>query len=308
LNSSSLSDSLTGDQINHILWISSSTEFKIASIYVHRNLFDLAEDYCQRALPHARLYEGEEEEKADLLCRALSAYANLQDRQGKYTAAVAFAKEAYNYVAVVYNPVHPEVQTAACTLIEYLLNKGDLYDAERFSQATLDSLKDPANKVDQQSERVARGNFNLANVIYQQNGDLVKAEMLAKESLRIRTRIFHNDHICVGYSTGLLASVLQSQGNLSNEKKELFERSLAISIKNFGPDGFNTAKDYTNLGVFYHQLAASSQQTGETRKEHMRLSQSNYEEAVRIYTKTFSLDHPKTIHATLRILSELPEA
>jgi hypothetical protein len=64
--------------------------------------------------------------------------------------------------------VHPKVQEAAGTLIECLINKGDLYNAERFAEATLDSLKDPANGLDQESEEVAKGYYNLANVIVQQ--------------------------------------------------------------------------------------------------------------------------------------------
>jgi hypothetical protein len=41
--------------------------------------------------------------------------------QGDYTNAVLFAEEAYNVVAMAYNPVQPEVQTAAGELIECLL-------------------------------------------------------------------------------------------------------------------------------------------------------------------------------------------
>jgi hypothetical protein len=48
-------------------------------------------------------------------------------------------------VVINYNPVHPDVQKAAGALIECLIHKGDLYDAERYSQMTFDSLKDPAN-------------------------------------------------------------------------------------------------------------------------------------------------------------------
>jgi hypothetical protein len=178
-----------------------------------------------------------------------------------------------------------------------------LYNAERFAQATLDSLKDPANKVDQQSEEVARGYYNLANVIsLQEHGDLVKAEMLARESLRIFSRIFHS-HPCTGLSTGLLACILQSQGNLGNKTLELFKWSLAMDIENSGPDGMNTAGSNINLGRFYHQLA-ESQQTTEARLENLYLSQSNFKEAVRIHTKILGPDNPKTVDAS-SILSSI---
>jgi hypothetical protein len=297
LNSTSLRDSLTGDKINYILNISSTIECNTAFVHLHRNQFDLANSCCQRALSHARLYEGEEEVKTQLLCQALTVYGKLQADEGKYADAVASAEEAYDCLAVAYNPVHPEVQKAAGTLIEYLTHKGDMYNSERFAQATLDSLKDPANKVDQQSEEVARGYYNLANVINQQKGDLVKAEMLARESLRILIQLFDNNHPHVGISNGLLGNILQSQGNLGNETKELFERSLAINIKSDGPDGLNTAVANDNFGNFYEKKA-ESQQTAEIQKEYLHLSQSKYKEALRIYATTLGPDNPKTVQAS----------
>jgi hypothetical protein len=47
--------------------------------------------------------------------------------------------------------------------------------------------------------------------INEQMGDYVKAEMLVRESLRIRTRIFDAQHKLVGMSTGLLADILSAQ-------------------------------------------------------------------------------------------------
>jgi hypothetical protein len=140
-----------------------------------------------------------------------------------------FAEEAYSFVAVLYNPVHPKVLEAAGRLIECFRVKGDLYDAERFSQLTLESLKDPANGLDQESEAVAHGYNNYAFVIKEQSGDLVKAEMLAREALRIRVKLYNKDHYIVGYSTSLLANILALQGKLGCETMEFYERSL-ISI------------------------------------------------------------------------------
>jgi gamma-glutamylcyclotransferase (GGCT)/AIG2-like uncharacterized protein YtfP len=245
-------------------------------VHLHRNHFDLAENHCQRALSQARLYEGEEEMKTDLLCRALKVYGSLRVKQDKHDDAVAFAEEAYNCAAIAYNPVHLEVQRAAGILIDCLSRKGDLYNAERFAQATLDSLKDPANKVDQQSEEVARGYFDLANVIDEE--DCVKAEMLARESLHIATIISIQDTVLAFY----LAT------------KELLERWLAISIKNNGPDGISTAIANANLGRFYHEVS-KLQQLAEARKEHLHLSQTSYKEAVRIFTKILGPDNSRTI-------------
>jgi hypothetical protein len=50
-------------------------------------------------------------------------------RQDDYTDASTFAEEAYNCVAIAYNPVHQEVQAAAGNLIDCLIHLGNFYDA-----------------------------------------------------------------------------------------------------------------------------------------------------------------------------------
>jgi hypothetical protein len=146
------------------------------------------------------------------------------------------------------------VQKAASTLIECLTHKGDLFDAERFAQPTFDSLKDPANGLDQNSEEVAIEYYQLGNVIHEQNGDLVKAERLIGESLRIRNLVHGSDSLEVGHSTGILATILGSQNKGQSETKELLEGCLTIDIKYYGSDGGNTAVSYNNFGYFYYKL------------------------------------------------------
>jgi hypothetical protein len=110
LNSTSRIVNLNKSQINYILQILSQTEHTMASIHLRRNqYFDLAYDYCQCAVSHARLYEGVEEGKTDMLSTALRVSCDLQRTQGNYAAAVILAEESYNCVAITYNLVHPEV-------------------------------------------------------------------------------------------------------------------------------------------------------------------------------------------------------
>jgi tetratricopeptide (TPR) repeat protein len=286
-------DSLDKDQINRITFYFSQTECNIGMIHQHRNEFVLAEDHCQRALSYARMYGVEEEEKTHLLSSALNTLYALRRDQGNYIDALTFAEESYDCVAIAYNPVHPKVQEAASALIECLIAKGDFYDAERFSQATLDSLKDSANGLDQQSEAVAKGYHDLGHVIYNLKEDFAKAETLVRESLRIRTSLYDAYHTQVAMSAGLLASILQSQGNLGSETKELRERSLVSDTRHSGPEGINTAISNFNLGNFYH-LRADGSQTAEMRKENLLLSKSKYKEALRIYTKALGPDNPRT--------------
>jgi hypothetical protein len=299
-NSTSQIDSLDMDHTNSLLPLLSTTERNIGMIFRKRNELELAESYCQQALSHARLYEGTVEKKTDILCNVLRVLYDIRGTQFNFIDALPFAEEAYDLVAIAYNPVHPKVQEAAGTLIECLMHNGDLYNAERFAEASLDSLKDPANGLDQESEEVANGYYDLANVINEQEGDLVKAEMLARESLRIRTRVYGNDHVNVGHSCSLLARILTAQDNLGNETMDLFERSLANNTKNYGLDGINTAISNSNLGAFYHQLE-DTQQNAQKRKEYLRMSKSTFKEALRIYTRICGPDNPQTTEASSQL-------
>jgi hypothetical protein len=338
-NSSATINSMTKDQVNRISFLSALVENEIAIIYMYRSQFNLVETHCQRSLSYARLYEGTEDKKADLLCKALNTCYGLRRSEKDYADALIYAEEAYDCAAVAYNPVHPKVQNASSLLIECLTIQGDLCKAELYAQMTLDSLKDPQNGLDQlseavarghydlakvitdqrgdflkngldqQSEAVANGDYDLANVINQQKGDIVKAEKLARESLRIRVLIDSNSHL-VGSTADLLASILRIQAKLGSETKDMLEQSLANSIRDFGPDGTHTAPAHFNFGIYYRELA-EGQQTDREKKEILSLSEIKIKEALRIYTKIFGPNNPKTLQflselsITRRLLSEV---
>jgi hypothetical protein len=137
-------------------------------------------------------------------------------------------------------------------LIYILIKKGDLFDAERYAQVTNGNLRDKKNGINQESGAVAMGAYNLANVIFQQKGDLIKSEMLARESLRIESLINNSNHQSVGRACNLLAAILRAQGKYGDETRGLYERFLAISIRNNGPDGHNTAVGSYSLGIFHY--------------------------------------------------------
>jgi tetratricopeptide (TPR) repeat protein len=204
--------SLYEDQKVFVLKLLSGTERKICLIHNHRNEFREAEIHGQHAISYARVYQrlqGTEEDKTDLLGRALITFYALRMSQENYDDALIYIEEAYNCAAVTYNPVHLEVLKAAGYLITCLVLKHDYYNAERFAEVTLEAMKDLANGLDQQSEEIAIGYYNLANVIYQQKGDVVKCEMLGRESLRIRTLLHNDHHVHIGSSARLLALILQ---------------------------------------------------------------------------------------------------
>jgi hypothetical protein len=176
-----------------------------------------------------------------------------------------------------------------------MIKKGDLFDAERYAQVTYSNLRDKKNGMDQESEAVAEGTYNLANVIFAQKGDLIKAEELARESLRIRSII--NDRNDVRCSCRLLAHVLRAQGKLGDETRGLYERSLAICIRYEGPDGELAATGNEDLAKLHCQLV-DKQPTVDLKRTHISLAKSHIETALRIYFKIYGPTHPETIRTS----------
>jgi hypothetical protein len=261
---------------------------------------DLAEGHYQRCLAYSRRYGLEGEKKITDIFTALEAYCTLRQLQGDNSGGLIFAEEAYNLVVEAYDPVHPQVQEAAGIMINILIKQGDLFDAERYAQVTYGNLRDKKNGIDQGSEVVAVGAYNLANVIYRQKGDLIKAEVLARESLRIRTLIYGSDYYGVAVSCDLLAGILMTQGKLGDETRGLLERYLALSISNHGPDGKYAAVANSNLGSLCCRLAWK-ENTVDLKRMQFLLAKTHYVEALRIYSKIDGPTHPNTIDASSRL-------
>jgi hypothetical protein len=301
------SNSLSFEQINHLLRVSIQTERTMAVVIMNRNQYDVAEGHCHRCLVHSRRLGVEGEEKITSIFKALSTYVTLRQYQGDLEGAITFAEEAYNLVVDAYNPVHLQVQEAASLLIGCLIQKGDYLNAERYADQTYQNLKDVKNGVDQEGREVAMGAYDLADVIQRQDdGDLIKAEKLGRESLRIRAQLHGSDDADVGSGTHLLARILQKQGKLGDETKELFERSLAIFIRNKGPDGMNTAAVTSNIGNFHYQLAMIQSMIS-TKRTHLLLAKSYIEEALRIETKIDNPTHPNRVTAASLLSKVLKE-
>lgn len=102
-------NSLEKVQINEILYLWSFLEIQMATIYMRRTEFDLSEYHCQLSLSYAKRHDGEENTRVSIVYEALTVYCNLRRTQDKFSEAVPFAEEAYDLVAVAYNPVHPKV-------------------------------------------------------------------------------------------------------------------------------------------------------------------------------------------------------
>jgi hypothetical protein len=300
-------NSLSFGKTNYLLEESFSKEVNMATVAMNRNQFDVAEGHCHQCLAHSRKLGIEGENKTTLILQALNVYVTLRQYQGDFSGAVTFAEEAYNVCVDAYDPVHPQVQKAAGMLISSLIKQGDLFNAERFAEQTYANLRDIKNGMDQEGEEVAEGAYNLADVIFRQDdGDLIKCEKLARESLRIKTQLHGSNDHRIGRFCTLLGRILQNKSNLGDETKELLERSLAISVVNEGLDGTNTAAGNINIGRFHYNLAMI-QSIMSIKRTQLLLAKSCAEEAIRIETKIHNPTHPHSGTATSLLSNILRE-
>jgi tetratricopeptide (TPR) repeat protein len=278
--------------LDHLLMASFRLEQSMAITAMSRNQYDVAEGHCHRCIVNSRRISGEGDDKTTATFEALGMYIRLRQSQGEYSSAVTFAEEAYFLVVEAYDPVHPQVQEAAGWLIDCLIKKGDLLNAERFAEQTYANLRDIKNGMDQEGEQIAQGAYNLADVIFLQvNGDLIKAEGLARDAIRIKVQLFDAYDNGVGGNYLQLARILLKQGKFDDETKELYEHSLASFIRNEGLDGGNTAFVNITIGEFYYQLALR-QSILHTKRTQLLLAKSYSEEAIRIETKIHIPTHP----------------
>jgi hypothetical protein len=101
----------------------------------------------------------------------------------------------------------------------------------------------------------------------------------------------------------LLAKTMMIQGKLGDETRELFERSLAIFIRNEGPDGMNGAAVNIEICQFYYKLAMT-QSIVSIKRTQLLLAKSYVEEGLRIEKMIHSPTFPNYVAAEC-ILSDI---
>lgn len=96
---------------------------------------------------------------------------------------------------------------AANLLIKCLISNNDLFNAERYAEITNGILRDQKYVINQEGEEVAEASYNLADLILRQIGDLIKAEVLIRESLRIVENLYGLTHGLVGRTALMVARI-----------------------------------------------------------------------------------------------------
>jgi hypothetical protein len=192
-------------ETNRILELLSEIERNMALIYTHRNLFEISEGHCQRALFYANRYDEEGEIKNDLLKTVLITYVTFRKTKGDLGGEL-FAEGVYNYITGAYNTVHPQMVD------------GD--DAKTEHSALL---------MDQKEVAVAKGIDILAGIL---EGELWKvAKELYQHSLAIYVKVEGLDGVNTAVGNTNLGHfyfylALQTHRN-SSKKREYLQHSIA---------------------------------------------------------------------------------
>jgi hypothetical protein len=118
--------------------------------------------------------------------------------------------------------------------------------------------------------------------------------------------IYGSVHHRVGLCCDVLAKILDSQGKLGDESRELHQRFLDISILNDGVDGLNTAIANVNIARHY-QIVAKTKTTENSIRTQFMLSKSHFEEGVKIYSQRFGPTHECTLNALFQLTNVLQQ-
>lgn len=126
-----------------------------------------------------------------------------------------------------------------------------------------------------------------------QNGaegyDIGEAEMLARKCLQIYERIYHHDSNYTNLrqvytALNILSDILEVKGNHDDERKNCYERILALSIGNDGVDCHTALLANDKLSTLC-VIISGNLPRGYARLEQLRAASSYCNEAIRINSK-----------------------
>ena len=287
-------------ELDYVLFLFFQTESNLAEIHMAKLRFDKAEYHCEQSLAFARQSRGAE--RTSCIFEALKKYGSLRRLQHRLTEAMKLCEEAYVVVSGVHGPDHPLVQDAAAELIECLILAGEYSQAEAYSRITYESLIDPCNRIDLESEEVARGMQQLAHLcINMARGGHVAAVDLIKEAewlIKRACNIIENLH---GPASPNLAICLETFGQVlvcsdifTEETRLIFERVLAIYSECEGGNGHGTLQALGSLGDFYYELG-NTMHPGDGRNVEYEKSIGVFEEAACMGAAIYGSDEKRTL-------------
>jgi tetratricopeptide (TPR) repeat protein len=295
----------TEDQIDYLFLQLSNTECNLNVSYKDVKDWDKAIHYQEQSILHAKqLKDGEDKIKKVYEC--MCNLASLYDDMNNLAEVKAVREEAYMYVNETYNPEHPLVLEAGGRLIEILNKTGNYYDAERFARICYESLTrvplDPDSyEAAAAARNLAEASFNLfpeSVDIDPESADIDEAEILARKAVRIVKELKGpgSDKMIPVFQT--LIKILFEKKNFTDETKNLLTNFLSDAIRYQGVDGQNTGHANFNLGIFHQKITPSLSYNIEEWKDSLRLAESYFKEASRIFMKQYGPNHRNHLQIT----------
>ena len=120
--------------------------------------------------------------------------------------------------------------------------------------------------------------LNMSGQVYNRLGEYNQAKEFHEKALKIRKKIFGEDHADVATSYNNLASVYKGLGEY-NQAKELHVKALTIRKTISGDDHADVATSYNNLALVYNRLGEYNQ------------AKELQEKALMIFKNIFGEDH-----------------
>jgi tetratricopeptide (TPR) repeat protein len=273
-----------------------AVDSQLGDIHKKKMQFDKCLHHVQEALVAAR-YFGPTYSKS--LYHALSNLANTHVVL-KTGDGANFAEEAYNLASEEFGPEHPEVHEAATILINIYQDTGNFVDAERFARINYESLNDPNNNVDRESDLFALGKNQVARLwLLTPPNQRIGGEQAAEEAetlSREACAIFEglemngaNDPMSsqLGLTLTTLAEIMMVRDKVTPEVEGILHRALTLSQdcrRGVVPKVKSSYDRYHHLlilGRFYVQLAATMP-IGMEKALELKKALGAYEESARI--------------------------
>jgi hypothetical protein len=209
--------------------------------------------------------------------------------------ATKYSEEAYNLASEMHGPEHPEVLSAATTLIKTYLGEDKYFDAERFARINYECLNDPNNVQYRNGALLVSGMIQLAKVwLLTPDEERIggpegaeEAERLVRDACSMIQKDESQAYSLV-YAYATLAEILMAQEKYTIEIEELVYKALAvISNANGAGDPLSvqiSSCDRANLyqiqGKFHLDL--SEDMKGVERDVKLSQAKSAYEESIRL--------------------------
>ncbi|MFX0199094.1 MAG: tetratricopeptide repeat protein [Candidatus Hodarchaeota archaeon] len=199
-------------------------------------------------------------------------------QQGRYSEAVAMAREALKAAENTFGPNHPNMAASLNNLAFLQQAQGKYAEAEPLFKRALKIYEKALGPEHPRHILVATSLNNLAG-LYQAQGKYVEAEPLYRQALKIREKVLGKDHPDVVGSLNSVAAVYKAQGKYT-EAEPLYRQALRIREKDLGKDHPDVVGSLNNLAAVYKVQGKYAE------------AEPIYRQALRIREKDLGKDHP----------------